>query len=202
MENQRALENLQSKDWPYFINRFLEVSNDDIFSLSLLGIGQNQNNIEQLKIVNDTIENLKICKNYYADVYANVSSCFQNYLKIAPSVLNEKMQDDLRTNFFSNIYLNNELNTSEILQTFDGFFFSFRRFPGINGLTVVPIGDVPSFAQSSDVILPSELYKRYNSCDIRRLVCVHFLVALNVHLGSNKMISKNAMSVFFHNLSM
>ena len=28
--------------------------------------------------------------------------------------------------------------------------------------------------------------------DTRGLVCVHFLAALNVHLGSNKMISKNA----------
>ena len=153
MENQRSVENLQSKDWPYFINRLLEVSNDDIFSLIRLGIGQSQNNVEKLKIVNDTIENLKICKNYYADVYANVSSCFQNYLKIATSVLNEKMQDDLRTNFFSNIDLNNEPNTSEILQTFDGFFFSFGTFPAINGLTVVPIGDVPSFSQSSDYLL-------------------------------------------------
>ena len=38
--------------------------------------------------------------------------------------------------------------------------------------------------------------------DTRGLVCVHFLAALNVHLGSNKMISKNAISEFFHNLSM
>ena len=75
-DDQHALENLQSKDWPYFINRLLKASNDDIFSLSLLGIDQNQNNIGELKIINDTIENLKLCKNYYADIYAKVSSCF------------------------------------------------------------------------------------------------------------------------------
>ena len=63
LDNQHTLENSQSKDWPYFINRLLEVSNDDIASLNLLGIGQSQNNIEQLKIINDTIENLKISKN-------------------------------------------------------------------------------------------------------------------------------------------
>ena len=36
----------------------------------------------------------------------------------------------------------------------------------------------------------------------RGLVCVHFLAALNVHFGGDKMVSKNAMSEFFHNLSM
>ena len=70
----------------------LEVSNDDISSLSLLGIGQSKNNIEELKIINDTIENLKTCKNYYADIYVNVSSCLQNYLRTTQNVLIKKMQ--------------------------------------------------------------------------------------------------------------
>ena len=53
-----------------------------------------------------------------------------------------------------------------------------------------------------DIISPSELYKRFKSVDTRGLVCVHFLAALNVHLGGNKMTSKNAMSGFFYNLLM
>ena len=72
-DNQHALENLQRKDWSYFINHLLEVSNGDISSLILVGIGQNQNNMEELKIINDTVENLEKCKNYYADIYANFS---------------------------------------------------------------------------------------------------------------------------------
>ena len=50
--------------------------------------------------------------------------------------------------------------------------------------------------------LHSELYKKFSSGNARGLVCVHFLVALNVHLGGDKMVSKNAMNEFFHNLSM
>ena len=53
----------------YFINRLLEVSTGDISSL-------NVNDIDELKIINYTVENLKICKNYYADIYANASICF------------------------------------------------------------------------------------------------------------------------------
>ena len=51
----------------------LEVSKGGISSLSLLSIGQNQNNVEELKVIgDDTIENLEKCKSYYADIYADV----------------------------------------------------------------------------------------------------------------------------------
>ena len=93
---------------------------------------------------------------------------------------------------FSNIDLKNEPNASEILQTFDRFFFAFGRFLAINQLAAISIGDVPSFVQLNDVILLSELYKRCNLGDTRGLVCIHFLASPNVHLGGNKMISKNA----------
>ena len=49
---------------------------------------------------------------------------------------------------------------------------------------------------------PFDLYENFNSADAHRLVCVQFLAVLNVFLGSDKIISKNAMSDFFHNLSM
>ena len=112
------------------------------------------------------------------------------------------MQGDLRLNLYSDIDLKNESNTSEILQIFDRFFFAFGGFAAFNELAIVPTSDVPSFVQSNNVISPSELYKRYNSGNTRRLVCILFLAALNVHLGGDKMISKNAMYEIFHNLSM
>ena len=62
-DNQYTPESLQSKDWSYFISHLLEVSDGDISSLNLSGISQNQNDIEEFKIINDTVENLEICKN-------------------------------------------------------------------------------------------------------------------------------------------
>ena len=62
--------------------------------------------------------------------------------------------------------------------------------------------DVPKFVNSNDVISPSELYEKFNLENSRRLVCVYFLAALNIHLRGEKIISKNAMSEFYHNLSM
>ena len=90
-DDHHVLECLQSKDGSYFINRLLEVYNGAILSLNLSGISQNQNDIEEVKIINDTVENLEIFKNYYVDTYASVSGCFQNYLRSAPDVLIEKM---------------------------------------------------------------------------------------------------------------
>ena len=69
-DNQHALENLQSKDCSYFINRLLEFSSGNISLLNL-------NDAEEIKIINDTVEYLKICKDYYADIYANVSVVFK-----------------------------------------------------------------------------------------------------------------------------
>ena len=181
--------NLRSKDWSYFINRLLEVYSGDFFISSL-----NLNDAEEIKIINDTVENLKICKDYYADIYTNISSCFQNYFRSAPDVIVKKIQDDLRLNLYSNIDLKNEVNTREILETLNRLFFTFGKFPAINELIIVPTGDVSSFVKSIDVISPFELYKRFNSGDTRKLVCIHFLAALNVHLGDDKMISKNAMN--------
>ena len=120
-DDQHVLEALRSKDWPYFINRLFEVSEGDITSLNFSGISQNEDDIEELKIINGTIENLEICKNYYADIYENVGGNFQNYLKDAPDVLIEKMEDDLRLNLYSSIDLKNEPSTKDIMQTFDRF---------------------------------------------------------------------------------
>ena len=95
----------------------------------------------------------------YSDIYANVSGSFQNYLKNAFDVLTEKVEDDLGLNVYSFIDLKNEPNTKEIMHTFDRFFLAFGRFPAINELTVVPTGDVPSFVQSNEIILSTDLHK-------------------------------------------
>ena len=112
------------------------------------------------------------------------------------------MEDDFRLNVYSSIDVKNEPKTKEIMHTFNKFFFAFGRFPTINKLAIVPTGDMSSSVRSSDVILLSELYKRFSSVNARGLVCEHFLTFLSFHFLDDKIISKNAMSECFHNLSM
>ena len=66
LDDQYMLDVLHSRDWPYFIDRLLEVSKDDVTSLNLSGVNDSsQNNFKEMKIINDTIDDLTICKDYY-----------------------------------------------------------------------------------------------------------------------------------------
>ena len=80
------------------------------------------------------------------------------------------------------------------------FFLKFGRFPAVDTLTIVPAGVVPSFV--NDILSQFDLYENFNSTDAHGLVCVQFLSVLNIFLGGDKISLKNAMSEFFHNLSM
>lgn len=106
---------------------------------------------------------------------------FSKLLKKCSQCSYQKMQVDLRLNLYSNIDLKNEPNTRQIFQTFDRPFFVFGRLPATNKLTFVPMSDVSSFAQSSDIISPYELYRRYNLGNTTGLVSIHFLAALNIN---------------------
>ena len=103
---------------------------------------------------------------------------------------------------YSDIKLQSKQNPTQIFRSFDRFFFKIDKFTGINNVAVVPTGVVPPFIKASDILSPFDLYLNFSSTEAHGLVCVQFLKALNVHLGGEKNISKNAMSEFFHNLSM
>ena len=66
----------------------------------------------------------------------------------------------------------------------------------INELTVAQTGDVPKFVNSNDVISPSKLYEKFISENSKGLVCTYFLAVLYIHLGDEKITSKNAVSKF------
>ena len=48
--------------------------------------------------------------------------------------------------------------------------------------------------------MPAALYEKFSIGDTRALVCTQFMVALNIFLGGDSKISKDATSGFFHNL--
>ena len=88
-----------------------------------------------------------------------------------------------------------------MINTFDSFYYNFGRFPGDLNLISVPQGEAPKFIKSTNIISPLALYGKYLSEDMRGLLCVQFLAALNIFLSGRLSVSKNAMSKLFHNLS-
>ena len=63
------------------------------------------------------------------------------------------------------------------------------------------MANMPLFVNSRDWISPRSLYETYVGRDMQGLTSVQFLAAFDKFLGSDKEISRNAMSEFFHNLS-
>lgn len=80
-DDNYALETLQSKNWSYFVKTILEISNDDLEFSSVT-------DQYEIDIIQETSENLDICKKYYNSIYDNVAGCFQEYqVKYQPCLL-------------------------------------------------------------------------------------------------------------------
>ena len=90
---------------------------------------------------------------------------------------------------------------TKLFQKFSQFSFKTGRFPGKMEMAIVLRGVTPTFVKSNQLINPFDLYEKFQFTDSHGLVPVEFLVALNVFLGDDKNISKNALSEFFHNLT-
>ena len=82
-DDKYALQSLQNKNWPHFVKTVLEISNDDVDLSSVT----DQN---EINIINETFENLNICKECYNPVYNNIAGCFQEYLNKIPTLYQHK----------------------------------------------------------------------------------------------------------------
>ena len=50
--------------------------------------------------------------------------------------------------------------------------------------------------------MPSDLYKTFKDSNAYGLVSTQFLATLNINFGGDKLLSKNVMTEFLHNLSL
>ena len=93
-------------------------------------------------------------------------------------------------------------NSTEVFKNFNQFFFKTGRFPGNDNLAIIPSGIIPAFVKTKDVISPSDLYKTFKDSNAYGLVSTQFLAALNIYFNGDKLLSKNVMTEFLHNLSL
>ena len=66
---------------------------------------------------------------------------------------------------------------------------------------MVPQAETSKFVKTYMPLSPTDLYNKFKGTDAKGLVSIQALAALNLHLGSNKIISKNALTEFLHNLT-
>ena len=66
---------------------------------------------------------------------------------------------------------------------------------------MAPQAQIPPFIKAQTPLSPIDLYQNFKATDARALVSIQVLAALNIYLGGEKTISKNALCEFLHNLS-
>ena len=79
------------------------------------------------------------------------------------------------------------------------FFFSKGRFPGSQKLIMLPQADIPDFVQTETPLSPIDLHKKFKATDA--LASIQAIAVLNIHIGEDKDVSKNALREFLRNLT-
>ena len=100
------------------------------------------------------------------------------------------MEDSVSREIYFHKPLKSIENPKELLNFFSQFFFKMGRFPGCENLAIVPMGVMPSFVKTNEVISPFNRYEKFDSTSTHGLVSTQFLAAFNIFIGGDKTISK------------
>ena len=135
-DDDTALEILQNKSWQYFIERILEIcqSNDSGELTKFVSA-------KEAKIIENSVENLTICKTLYTNFYNQIAGNSSKAIRNLPSDELDEIDRDLRLNpFFTDV--NREHNQDEIMSAYSYFYHALGRFPGKLYLITIPRPDV------------------------------------------------------------
>ena len=196
LNDETDLELLQNKNWQYFIERILEVCQPNN------GGGLNQLvNAKEVEIIENSIENLTICKQLYTNSYNQIASNLAEAIRNLPPNELDEIDRDLELNYFF-IDFNNEKNEEEIMNAYSYFYHALGRFLGKLDLVIIPKPDMPKFIKTDEIISPNQLYEILRGTDAKGLILVQVLAALNIHLGSDTELSRKTMTECLQNMSM
>ena len=183
IEDYIAAEQIQDKNWKYFVD-------------SLLSFSQNATNKEyQKNFLLDTQENLVILKKTYERLYNQIEKQFNLTLNKMPFDLFKEIEDDfLRENY--------ELNDLANLDNWISFYFKHGQFPGNADLTILPQTQLPKLVDQLSVeVSPLELYKKFGNGDAKSLVSFQAIIALFLYYGGEGIIAKRAVDEWKENLT-
>ena len=201
IENETALKIIQSHNWQYFIETLIYISNDvlDINSFDL----KDEEAFQDFKIIEKTQQNLKYCKQFYQEVFEDISYFLYRKLREIPDEFIEKIEEDLANEIYFTRKIKEIESHVDFLKIFSKFYFKTGRFPGNhNDLMLVPPGVKSCFVKSHDEISPVEINEKFHGSSSYGLASVQFIAALHSYFGSDKELSRNVMSEFFYNLSL
>ena len=113
-------------------------------------------NAKEVKIIENSVENLTTCKslytNFYNQIAINLAKVIQN---LPPNELDE-IDRDLELNYFF-IDFDNKNNQEEIMNAYSYFCHVLRHFPGKLNLVIIPKSDTPEFIKTDEIVSPNQL---------------------------------------------
>ena len=116
LNDEISLEILQNKNWQYFKERILQ------FCQLNNGGGLNQLvNAKGVKIIENSVENLTICKHLYTNFYNQIASNLAEAIRNLPPYELDKIDRDLELNHFF-IDFNNEKNKEDLMNAYSYFY--------------------------------------------------------------------------------
>ena len=154
------------------------------------------------KVITDTIQSFKTVKELYMSLYNTVEDNLLKYLHNCLILEQEKLCKNFKLNAFKFLNCQNNFNSKKVINTYNVFFHRFGRFPGDLDLVKVPQGEIPKFLKTADIIFPVALYEKFSIGETRELVYMQLMSVLNIFLGGDSKISKDAICEIFHNLLM
>ena len=122
-------------------------------------------------------------------------------LKVIPPFELNKIDKDLTINGHITWDPNPEFIQEQLLETYRHFHYQTGRFPGDNNIISISRAQISEFIELKEVVSPLVLYEKYSSHDMRGMVSVQLLAALNIFVGGSGQVSRNAMSELFPKLS-
>ena len=182
MQDYIAAEEIQNKDWQYFVESVLKSSIEP----------KEKESVKQFQL--DTLENITIVKKTYEKLYNTVAKSFFSTLQKLPFEERENISDDFAQENF-------DLNDSESLDSWVAFYYKFGRFPGSQEVVILPQIQTPELIGSASIGLsPIYLYKKFHTGESKGLVSLQALAALLIHFGGERITAKRAMDEWQSNL--
>ena len=119
---------------------------------------------KEVKIIENSVENLTICKTLYTNFYNQIAGNLSEAIRNLLSDELDEIDKDLRLKYFFTDF-NNENNQDKIMNAYSYFYHVLGRFPGKLDLVIIPKPDVPTFIKTDEIISPNQLYEKFRGTD-------------------------------------
>ena len=138
----------------------------------------------------------KICRRFYQSLFIDMANIFIEYIQSLGLDQIQKMGDDIKSNGWGVKSLLEIENAFDLLRIFQMFYHFNDRLPLTNGLLVVPDGDTPEGSEKVSLKDLCEMFQ--GTAKSHGPVSLQFLCALDIFLGGNISLSKNALTELYY----